>query len=96
MSGEIKGTWKRYLRFASVLEPVTLHQCVVIRTGCLNPLKLSGYCTYHVEHLKNLHSTYLVLLGVLYGSQNKQYFHLEHYMIECHNRDGIYLMRVAI
>jgi len=82
--------WKRYLRLASVLEPITFYQYIVIRTGRLNPLKLSGYCMYHVERLKNLHSTYLVLLRVLYGFHNKQYFRLWHYLIVITEMEYIY------
>lgn len=96
MSGEIKEIWKRYLRFASVLEPIALHQYAVIRTGRLNSLKLSGYYIYHFERLKTFAFYLLVLLRVLYGSHNKQYFHLEHYMTEWHNRGGKYLLRVTI
>ena len=43
--------WERYLRLASVLEPLTLEQYLVIRTIRLKPLKLSGYCMYHVERV---------------------------------------------
>jgi len=60
VSGEVKEIWKRYLRFASVLELLTLHQYIVIRTGRLNILKLSGYYMYRFERLKNLDSSYLV------------------------------------
>jgi len=90
LSGEIKEIRKRYPSFASILEPITLHQYVVIRTGRLNPLNLSGYCMNHVERLKNLHSAYLVLLCVLYGSYNKQCLDLEHYAIVITEMEYIY------
>jgi hypothetical protein len=39
----------------------------------LNPLKPSGYHTYHLlQHTKTLHSAHTVYLCVPYGSHNKQ------------------------
>jgi hypothetical protein len=57
----------------------------------LNPDPLHQYVVmYRVERLKNLHSTYLVLLRVLFGYQNKRYFHLKHYVSVITKMEYIY------